>query len=265
MTSVLVAKARIPYFSTPMSTGSPDPRTFWGLSKAVRYILANWNTPTLGSLVDNPDFGALDALLQNRRPLQGAEFFDPSNSQTYQTDHNRIRDYDATNQPWPEVVAELLRFYGFGMRWVCANDANDQQYDYLEVYRKDAAGPTDPKQILLPPSGTSLSTALANVAALHAAFDYQSVANSFYIETAPQRYEISVILAPAFEPQAGDGTAANRVQFRNNALDASNSNCCDSSQVSLLCRRRMRRRPLEPGAEPMGDRSHRLFLRFSAS
>jgi hypothetical protein len=176
----------------------------------VRYILANWNTSTLGSLVDNPDFGALDALLQNRRPVQGAEFFDPDNSQTYQTDDNRIRDYDATNRPWPEVVAELLRFYGFGMRWVCTNDGNGQPYDYLEVYRKDAAGPTDPKQFYLPPSGSDLSTALANVSAMHAALDYQSVANSFYIETAPERYEVSVILAPAFQPQAGTTQVTSR-------------------------------------------------------
>ena len=58
---------------------------------------------------------------------------------------------------------------------------------------------------------------------MHAAFDYQAVANSFYIETAPQRYEVSVILAPGYQPQAGDGTAANRVQFRKSALDASNA------------------------------------------
>jgi hypothetical protein len=82
-----------PVFLDPNVDRTPDPRTFWGLSKAVRYILANWNTSTLGSLVDNPDFGALDALLQNRRPVQGAEFFDPDNSQTYQTDHNRIRSF----------------------------------------------------------------------------------------------------------------------------------------------------------------------------
>ena len=49
------------------------------------------------------------------------------------------------------------------------------------------------------------------------------MANSFYIETAPQRYEVSVILAPGFQPQSGDGMAANRVQFRKNALDASNA------------------------------------------
>jgi hypothetical protein len=212
-----------PVFLDPNVDRMPDPRTFWGLSKAVRYILANWNTPTLGSLVDNPDFGALDALLQNRRPVQGAEFFDPENAQTYQTDPNRIRDYDATNRPWPEVVAELLRFYGFGMRWVCTNDGNGQPYDYLEIYRKDAAGPTDPKQLYLPPSGSDISAVLANVSTMHAAFDFQAVANSFYIETAPQRYEVSVILAPAFQPQAGDETAANRVQFRKSALDTANS------------------------------------------
>ncbi len=204
-------------------TGRQTRATFWGLSKAVRYLLANWNTQALGSLVDNPDFGVLDALLQNRRPLTGSEFFDPRNAATFQTDHNRIRDYDATNKPWPEVVAELLSFYGFGMRWVCSTSAAGQPYDYLEIFRKDAAGPTGPKQVYLPQTGSDLSTALVNVAAMHAAFDYQAVANSFYIETAPERYEVSVILAPAYLPQAGDGLAANRVQFRKSALDASNA------------------------------------------
>ncbi len=212
-----------PVFLDPNIDRSPDPRSFWGLSKTVRYILANWNTETLGSLVDNPDFDVLDTLLQNRRPLVGAEFFDPTNSATYQTDPNRIRDYDATNKPWPEVVASLLGFYGFGMRWTCSTDPYGRPYDALEVYRKDASGPTDPKPIYLPETGSQLCNALANVATMHAAFDYQAVTNSFYIETAPQRYEVSVILAPGFQPQSGDGTAANRVQFRKSALDASNA------------------------------------------
>ena len=72
----------------------------------------------------------------------------------------------------------------------------------LDFYRKDAAGPTDPKPIYLPETGSELATALVNVATMHAAFDYQAVANSFYIETAPERYEVSVILAPAI-PAAG--------------------------------------------------------------
>ena len=219
-----------PVFLDPNIDRSPDPRSFWGLSKAVRYILANWNTQALGSLVDNPDFGVLDALLQNRRPLTGAEFFDPTNSASYQTDPNRIRDYDATNKPWPEVVAELLGFYGFGMRWVCATGSAGQPCDFIDVYRKDAAGPTDPKPIYLPDPGSNVSAALVNVARMHAAFDYQAVANSFFIETAPERYEVSVILAPGFQPQSGDGMAANRVQFRKSALDASNATATTRSK-----------------------------------
>ena len=198
-------------------------------------------------------------------PWSGAEFFDPSNSATYQTDPNRIRDYDATNKPWPEVVAELLGFYGFGMRWACSTDASGEPYDYLEVYRKDAAGPTDPKPIYLPETGSDLSTALVNVATMHAAFDYQAVANSFYIETAPERYEVSVILAPGYQPQAGDGTAANRVQFRKERSRCLERNRDDASQVSLLHRRRMRRRTLEPGGRPMADNPDRLFVGLSAS
>ena len=58
---------------------------------------------------------------------------------------------------------------------------------------------------------------------MHAAFDYQAVANSFYIETAPERYEVSVILAPAIPAAGRRRTAANRVQFRKSALDASNA------------------------------------------
>ena len=215
--------APYPVFLDSSIDRSPDPRTFWGLSKAVRYLLANWNSATSGSLIANPDFGMLDALLQNRRPLSGAEFFDASNAATYQTDHNRIRDYDATNRPWPEVVAELLGFYGFGMRWVCATDGDGEPYDYLDIYRKDAAGPADPKPIYLPETGSDVASAPVNVARLHAGFDYQSVANSFFVETAPARYEVSVILAPGYQPQAGDGLAANRVQFRKSALDGASA------------------------------------------
>ncbi len=109
------------------------------------------------------------------------------------------------------------------MRWVCVTDGDGEPYNYLDIYRKDAAGPTDPKPIYLPGTGSDVASALVNVATLHAGFDYQSVANSFFIETAPARYEVSVILAPGYQPQAGDGLAANRVQFRKSALDGASA------------------------------------------
>jgi hypothetical protein len=193
-----------PCFLDPNIDRDPDPRTLWNLSKAIRYILGVWNCQTKDSVVDNPDFTALDALLQNRRPKGGQEWFDPDDPSTYKTDPNIIRDYDATNKPWPEVVAQLLRFYGFGMRFVCEDDENGLPYDYVEIYRKDAAAPKKPKPIYLPETGTLITDAMSNVAAMHAAFDYHSVANDIFIETALERFEISIVLAPGFIPTAGD-------------------------------------------------------------
>lgn len=211
---------KFPCFLDPNIDRDPDPRTLWNLSKAVRYILGVWNSQTEDSVIDNPDFTVLDALLQNRRPLDGQEWYDPNDPATYQTDPNIIRDYDATNKPWPEVVAELLSFYGFGMRFVCEDDENGEPYDYIEIYRKDAAAPIAPKQIYLPESGTSISDAMANIAAMHAAFDYHNVANDIFIETALERFEISVILAPGFQPVAGDEANAGNA-WRLTALDQS--------------------------------------------
>lgn len=213
---------KFPCFLDPNIDRDPDPRTLWNLSKAIRYILGVWNSQTEDSVIDNPDFTVLDALLQNRRPLDGQEWFDPTDPETYQTDPNIIRDYDATNKPWPEVVAQLLSFYGFGMRFVCEDDENGEPYDYVEIYRKDAAAPTAPKQIYLPKTGTSIVDAMANIAAMHAAFDYHNVANDVFIETALERFEISVILAPGFMPAAGDD-ANDGNAFRLSALDASNA------------------------------------------
>jgi hypothetical protein len=59
---------------------------------------------------------------------------------------------------------------------------------------------------------------MANLATMHAAFDYHSVANDIFIETALERFEISVILAPGFQPAAGDENNAGAA-FRLTAMD----------------------------------------------
>jgi hypothetical protein len=218
-----------PVFLDPNLYNSPasvDPPVLWTLSGAVRYILANWNTTYADEsqtdlMIDNPNFGVLDSLLQNRQPTPGEEFFDPTDSSTYTTQPNCIRDYDATNKPWPDVVAQLLGFYGFAMRFVCEDDQHGRPYDYLEVYRKDAAGPADPKQIYLPDAGSNLTETIANIASMHAAFDFHGVSNQVFIESHPERYECSVILAPGYTPAAGD--VASIGQFKLSNLDSSNA------------------------------------------
>ncbi len=209
-----------PVFLDPRIDRDPDPRTFWNLSKAVRAILALYNA---SSLVANPDFAALDALLQNRRPLPGAQFYDPNDPSTYQEDDNLIRDYDASNQPWPLVLGELLGFYGFQMRWACETDPTGAPYDHLEIYRKDAAGPADPKPVFLPAAGVSLAASTVNLGEFHAVFDFQSVANQFQVEAHADRYETSILLAPGFTPQASDAAAANRGKFRRSFIEIADS------------------------------------------
>src|SRR5262249_54871087 len=157
---------------------------------------------------------------QNRRPAEGRDYYKPSDTLTYQTDPNIIRDFDATNKPWPDALGQLLGFYGFGMRFVCEGDADGFPYNYLEIYRKDAAGPTEPKDIFLPASSKAITDAPVNVSTFHAGFDFHGVANSVFVETAIERHEIGVVLAPGFEPSFGDGSGFNSKAFLMSALQA---------------------------------------------
>src|SRR5262249_41678094 len=44
-------------------------------------------------------------------------------------------------------------------------------------------------------------------------FDFHGVANDVFVETALERHEVGIVLAPGFEPASGDGDAANKTQF----------------------------------------------------
>lgn len=214
--------------------GFPDqsPR-LWTLSGAVKYLLANYNGPvpvqdpddpsntTYQQFVQNPDFTQLSSILDNRQPLQGSDWYDPTDPSTYTANPIIIRDFDATNMAWPEAMSRMLAYHGFGMRWVLAQDANLMPVNTFEVYRKDAANPNTPKFVYLPRHGSGIAQVAGNcnVGAMTAAFDYHGVANSFVIETYPVRYEVSVVLAPLFTPATTDASPTNISQFLRAAID----------------------------------------------
>lgn len=204
----------------------------WTLSSAIKYLLANYNppgavflnpddptTPTYQQFVTNPDFTNLDDILDNRSPSGGNPYFDPTNPSTYTANPIIVRDFDCTNMAWPEAVSRLLGYHGFGMRWVTGQNGDGSPFDTFDVYRKDAANPDAPKWIFHPSAGTPITAGNCNVGGLQASFDYHGVANSFEVETHPNRYEISVIIPPLFTPTASDATADQRPQFRRAALD----------------------------------------------
>lgn len=190
--------------------GADDPAIPWTLSMAVRYLIGSGNSEE--SYVENPDFGLLDDLLDNKQPFDDG-LYDPYREPTYKRSPITLGDYDATNRPWPEVVSELLGYYGFGMRFVREWEA-DEPVHRLELYRRDQEGPTAPKEIRLPkPSRRATDLAAIDAAAFHAAHDFRELANEIVIETAPNRYEISVVLMPEFPIDPGDAASTQAYRF----------------------------------------------------
>lgn len=220
-----------------------DPRTFWTLSKCVRYILGVCNPPdsddeqgdddpydpsqldiqdTYKQFITNPDFTALDDILDSRQPTPGNEYYDPNKPSSYTSNPIIVREFDCTNFAWPDALERLLGYHGFGMRWTLTQDDNGQPVNSFAVYRKDAGATIAPKSLWMPAAGDTLDPTQPNVAELSASFDYRNLANEYVVEMAPTRYEASFILAPAFTPTAGDEMASNRSKyFKSNLTNAS--------------------------------------------
>jgi hypothetical protein len=188
----------------------PDPRTYWTLGKLVRYILSVYND---GKYVQNPDFPQLDALLQSRVPKNGSAFVNPGDSSNYTAADLVIRDFDATNMAWPDALSLQLGYAGFSMRFRTSEDSTGAPLHTLQVYRKDAAGQSAPRELELPARGAQLDPARCNVAALNLTRETRSIVNAITVETQQRRVEVSVVLAPGFTPTAGDELAANRRSF----------------------------------------------------
>lgn len=181
-----------------------DRPSFWTVDKFAQYILAIYNDE---SFVDNPDFFTLTSLLQSRTPT-GA-FFDPNDPATFTSNPIPVADIDGTGHPWPEVLQSGLNPNGFAMVFRTEVAPEDGTLnDFIEIYRRDAAGPYDPKQIYLPTTGTDITDGIANAAALHLSWDYNNIKNAIEVEMEPFQLELSWILAPNFQPAGGDQTVA---------------------------------------------------------
>jgi len=183
---------------------SPDPRQYWDIAKAIKYIFAQYNATE--KYVKVPTFTTLDDLLQADYPVDDGEFFDPTDDSSSPI---LIRDYDASNKPWPAAVSELLSYGGFVMRFDTSTDSDGvSPRTDLKIYRRDAAASAAPKLLYLPPAGSDIDPSTANVTALHLARDCNSIVNAWQVETSQRRVEASFILAPLFQISAGDGAAA---------------------------------------------------------
>jgi hypothetical protein len=198
-----------PVFLDPGIERSPDPRAYWSLSDAIKFLLAEYNGSQ--TYTGFPDLDMLDALLQVQAPPSGRATFNPEDAEDSPL---TVRDYDASNMPYPEAIAELLSYAGFVMRWDTGADGDGLPSTQLRIYRRDGAATSPIKSVYLDQAGAKvLDPGRNNVAHLHLARDSNSIVNAWQVETQQRQVEISVILAPLYQPAAGDAQSSNRKQF----------------------------------------------------
>lgn len=197
----------------------PDPRTYWTVPKAVRYLLGVFNKDE--KYVKNPDLKEIETLLQSRYPKDqtdktddknreggsdkgGDGSFDPSKPDTYSTGVIVLRDYVAVNKYWPDSLDEILGMHGFGYRFKLSTDKDGFPTTQLVIFRRDAGATGPPKELLVDKPYSAIDTTKNNCTSFHLQRDYRSVTNAYSIETALKRVEASFILAPDFSPANGD-------------------------------------------------------------
>ena len=195
----------------------PRPRAYWSISDAIKYLLAEYNGSQ--TYTSYPSLDSFDDLLEVESPPSGQATFD---SEDADTSPLTVRDYDASNRPYPEVIADLLSYAGFVMRWDTGADADDLPSTQLRIYRRDGAATSPVKSVYLAAAGApTLDPSQNNIALLHLARDGNSIVNAWQVETDQRLVEISVILAPLYQPSAGDAQSSARKQFFRSSWNAS--------------------------------------------
>ena len=186
----------------------PDIRAYWSISGALKLILASYNQSQ--KYVSAPTFTTLETLLRAEFPPgDGTGVFDPNTASSAPIE---IRDYSAANKCWPTVVAELLSYAGFVMRWDTDTVGNTPR-TLLKIYRRDAANTTAPKRLYLDVAGNPANPRKSNAARIHLARDQASIVNAYALETSQRRVEVRVQLAPLYTPASGDEVSPLRDTF----------------------------------------------------
>ena len=197
-----------PVFLDPVVLERGDNFTsYWYVSDALAYLIQTEPSPQDeggDDYVMYPTLSSLKDLLACQSPPDNGLL----NSGDAQATDIQIRDFDASNKSVPEVFAELLRYCGFVMFF--AIDTNNTSADgtpetHLKIVRKDALATTAPKLLYLAADGSStLDLTQNNTTSFHLARDCNELVNQWTVETALKQVEVSVLLAPGFEPSSGD-------------------------------------------------------------
>lgn len=189
--------------------------SLWTLSRLARYLIWAHNG-RMGQdemYVKNPTPEGLDALLDSRRPKKDGGVLDPDDPASYESSPIVLPESDVTGRPWPDVLESYLSHYGFSMRFRTKAASDGSPETRLIVYRKDGSAKVPPKSIPYQRARAVLDTNRTHIAALSIGRDFGAVFNGVIVDTRLDLWEIAVVLAPAFAPQAGDSAASQRLRF----------------------------------------------------
>lgn len=191
-----------PIFLDPGIARDPDPRKNWTLADAVQYLI--WQGNPDEKYVQNGETNDLSEFLVAFKPKQGSDTYDPRDAGTYDTEDIIIRDFDASNKPWIESVDELVNAYGFRVNFKLSPDDNGDPKTTLQFTRRDGGLGGTMASLYLQSQGDALDPGRSNVGSMQITRDLAEVYNQVRLETDPLQYEVSVILAPGFAPDADD-------------------------------------------------------------
>jgi hypothetical protein len=187
----------------------------WTLGMAARYIIgagARKDDRNLDqTYADLGVVAGIDPVLTAYEPVSPGAPVDVRDESTYTVKDVDAPDYDVTGECWPDALDRLIRPHGFAMRFALVATPDGDPRWRLKVYRED--GTTAVKPLLLQKPGGALDPAKTNVGALALARDGAAIVNAFHVDPAPTLYEASLVLAPLFEPAAGDADESTRGNF----------------------------------------------------
>ena len=209
-----------PVFVDPILAEDDQTSTsYWYVSDACTYLIAEMiNVFGWDKYVNFPTLDSLQSLLQSQAPPAGVEVINRLNAVA--TDI-KIRDYDASNKCYPDVLAELLGYAGFVMHFRTDTDRGGDPRTTLVISRRDNLSAVAPKSLYAAAqSNQSINPTQNNLSHHRLARDSNSIVNEWSVETALKQVEATFYLVPIFVPLAGD-VADPSPYFTSNLTNAS--------------------------------------------
>jgi hypothetical protein len=227
------APLQYPVFLDWRIVRSPDPRRAWTLGMLARYLLGQ-RADDEQTYVDNPPseiLSQIDEMLQAIVP-QGAGLdgpIDVTDPSTYTLQDIEVDDLVGSERPWPEVLQKAISPYGMHLVFTTGREDLGGQLpiptNTIGFVRRDGLFGLPPKLLHLQ-AGDTLDPGRSNIEGLRLVRDTTNVKNAVEIKAGPDRYEVSLVLAPGFPISPEDAASASSIKsfdFTDPSFDKLNS------------------------------------------